>query len=37
MDKSQKHNVEGMKQVLEQIQDDAVLGVPRPPSGLMIQ
>lgn len=37
MDKSQKHNVEGIKQVAEQIHDDTVLGVPRPLSGLMIQ
>lgn len=37
MDKSQKHNVEEIKQVAEYIQDGALLGVPRPLSGLMIQ
>lgn len=37
MNTSQKQNVEGIKHVAEQIQDDAVLGVPRPPSGLMTQ
>lgn len=37
MGKSQNYNVEGVKQVAEQVHDGTVLGVPKLPSGLMIQ
>lgn len=37
MSKSQNYNVEGVKQVAEQVHDGTVLGVPKLPSGLMIQ